>query len=223
MSKLVLIRHGESKANKNNVFTGWSDSPLTKKGIQQALEAGEIIKRSEIDFDIVYTSFLQRSILTSYIIQEKIGQAWVPLIKNWRLNERHYGALRGLNKSKVAEKIGKKQVHLWRRSYEKVPPLLKRPDKDWRYDKFGISEPLGESAKMSWLRIKPLWNDEICESLKNNKNVLIVAHGSSIRVIIKYLDKISDSNFISLEVPNGRPILYEFGKKFNILSKNILH
>ncbi|WP_439425608.1 2,3-bisphosphoglycerate-dependent phosphoglycerate mutase [Oenococcus alcoholitolerans] len=222
MSKLVLIRHGQSTANRDNIFTGWSDAPLTKEGLNQAHQAGKKLAALNIDFDIVYTSMLQRAILTSYIVMDEIDQSWLPIIKNWRLNERHYGALRGLNKAQTALKYGKDQVHIWRRSYSAVPPLLKKPDHYRRYWRIGIKEPLGESAKMSWERVKPFWEDQIAAALRDSKNVLLVAHGSSIRVLLKYLDHISDEDFMSVEVANGRPIVYDFDENLEIRSKTTL-
>ncbi|OIL15950.1 phosphoglycerate mutase, partial [Oenococcus oeni] len=161
MSKLVLIRHGESTANHDNIFTGWTDVPLTEKGISQAHVAGKQLAHSGIDFDIVYTSMLQRAIVTSYIILNEINQAWLPIVKSWRLNERHYGALRGLNKAETAQKYGDTQVREWRRSYTTVPPLLGHEESSERYLKLGIKEPLGESAEMSWKRVQPFWEDQI--------------------------------------------------------------
>ncbi|QAS69846.1 2,3-diphosphoglycerate-dependent phosphoglycerate mutase [Oenococcus sicerae] len=222
MSKLVLIRHGESTANRDNIFTGWSDVPLTEKGLAQAHVAGKQLLHSAIDFDIVYTSVLQRAIISSYIILDEIGQAWLPLVKSWRLNERHYGALRGLNKAATAKKYGDHQVKEWRRSYTTVPPLLKTTESSRAYQAFAVTEPLGESAEMSWQRVKPLWEDKIAPQLRDEKNVLIVAHGSSIRVLLKFLDKISDDDFMKVEVGNGEPIIYHFDQHLQLLSKTNL-
>ncbi len=222
MSKLVLIRHGESTANHDNIFTGWTDVPLTEKGISQAHVAGKQLSHSGIDFDIVYTSMLQRAIVTSYIILNEINQAWLPIVKSWRLNERHYGALRGLNKAETAQKYGDTQVREWRRSYTTVPPLLGHEESSERYLKPGIKEPLGESAEMSWKRVQPFWEDQIAKQLRSEKNVLLVAHGSSIRVLLKFLDRISDDNFMKVEVGNGEPIIYNFDQQLKVISKSNL-
>ncbi|AVI93596.1 phosphoglyceromutase 1 [Oenococcus oeni] len=222
MSKLVLIRHGESTANRDNIFTGWTDVPLTEKGISQAHVAGKQLAHSGIDFDIVYTSMLQRAIVTSYIILNEINQAWLPIVKSWRLNERHYGALRGLNKAETAQKYGDTQVREWRRSYTTVPPLLGHEESSERYLKLGIKEPLGESAEMSWKRVQPFWEDQIAKQLRSEKNVLLVAHGSSIRVLLKFLDRISDDNFMKVEVGNGEPIIYNFDQQLKVISKSNL-
>ncbi|MHA5173277.1 2,3-bisphosphoglycerate-dependent phosphoglycerate mutase [Oenococcus oeni] len=222
MSKLVLIRHGESTANHDNIFTGWTDVPLTEKGISQAHIAGKQLSHSGIDFDIVYTSMLQRAIVTSYIILNEINQAWLPIVKSWRLNERHYGALRGLNKAETAQKYGDTQVREWRRSYTTVPPLLGHEESSERYLKLGIKVPLGESAEMSWKRVQPFWEDQIAKQLRSEKNVLLVAHGSSIRVLLKFLDRISDDNFMKVEVGNGEPIIYNFDQQLKVISKSNL-
>lgn len=222
MSKLVLIRHGQSTANRDNVFTGWSDAPLTDKGIAQAHIAGRELAESDTQFDIVLTSVLQRAIVTSYIVMDEIHQPWLPIIKSWRLNERHYGALKGLNKAKTAKKYGDQQVREWRRSYTLVPPLLQHPDQDRRYRASAVIEPLGESAEMSWQRVKPFWEDQIAANLRASKNVLLVAHGSSIRVLLKFLDRVNDADFMNVEVGNGEPIVYDFDNQLHILSKTNL-
>ncbi|MHC9532238.1 2,3-bisphosphoglycerate-dependent phosphoglycerate mutase [Dellaglioa sp. BT-FLS60] len=223
MVELVLVRHGESLANKNNEYTGWSDVPLTTKGINEAKAAGVIIRDTGIHFSQVHTSVLKRAIITSNIIMEETNQLWLPIQKNWRLNERHYGALRGLNKEDTKRNYGVEQVAQWRRSYTSVPPSLSVPDSDRRYSyQLERSLPTAESLKMAFERILPYWQDVIAPELRQGKNQLVVAHGSTLRALIKYLENISDSDIDGVEVPNGEPILYTLNDDLTIKSKQIL-
>ncbi len=222
MPILVIMRHGESQANRDNIFTGWSDVNLTEKGVKQAHQAGKIIAKTGIQFDDLHTSFLKRAIITSNIVLDEIHQNFIPEHKSWRLNERHYGALRGQNKKVVEDRVGHKQIKIWRRSFKTVPPLLDRRDHDRRYDDIGVKEPLGESLEMAYHRMMPYWEDSIAPRLLNNKNQLIVAHGSTLRALIKYLDQVSDDGISKVEVPNGKPIKYKFDPKLNIISKEYI-
>ena len=215
MKQLVLIRHGESAWNLENRFTGWADVDLTPKGAEQALAAGENLKKAGYEFDIAYTSVLRRAIRTLWNVQDTMDLMWIPVVHSWRLNERHYGALTGLNKAETAAKYGDEQVHIWRRSYDVRPPLLeiddeRNPKNDTRYSKLNASEiPLGECLKDNVERVLPLWNESIAPALKANKRVLLVAHGNSIRSLIKYLDQMSDEAIMEVNVPNGVPLVYE--------------
>jgi len=213
VAKLVLVRHGESTANRDNEFTGWTDVPLTAKGKTQAHQVGQVLSRYQLTFDNVYTSYLQRAIITAYIIMDEMQQAWVPINKTWRLNERHYGALRGLNKDSAREKYGVNQVALWRRSYTAIPPLLEQVNPNRRYS-VNI-EPRGESLKMASDRLIPYWTSNILPKLKAGQNVLMVAHGSTLRALIKYIEDISDDDIDGLEIGNGEPILYEYDTNFS--------
>lgn len=224
MVKLVLLRHGQSIANKKNEYTGWSDVPLTPLGESQAHAAGRLLKQEQIEFSDVHTSVLVRVIKTANIVLEEIDQLWIPQHKTWRLNERHYGALRGLNKDYTREKYGKKQVALWRRSYYSVPPELEKFDGDRRYAHLSTDLlPLSESLEMASARILPYWNDEIAPRLKAGKNQLVVAHGSSLRALLKYLERISDQGIDGVEVYNGEPIVYTLDDKtLDIIDKKVL-
>lgn len=212
-AKLVLVRHGESTANRDNEFTGWTDVPLTLKGVRQANRVGEVLKRHGLQFDVSFTSFLKRAIITDNIILEEIEQLWLPLHKAWQLNERHYGALRGLNKDYARQQYGANKVALWRRSYKATPPLLEHVIPDRRYPE-GL-EPRGESLKMASDRLVPYWHSEILPQIQQGKNVLIVAHGSSLRALVKYIEHISDEDIDGLEIDNGEPILYEYEERFS--------
>jgi 2,3-bisphosphoglycerate-dependent phosphoglycerate mutase len=215
MKQLVLIRHGESTWNLENRFTGWADVDLTPKGTQQALAAGESLRKSGYEFDIAYTSVLRRAIRTLWHVQDTMDLMWLPVVHSWRLNERHYGALTGLNKAETATKYGDEQVHIWRRSYNIRPPLLetadeRNPKNDLRYSKLNSSDmPLGECLKDNVARVLPLWNESIAPALKAGKRILLVAHGNSIRSLIKYLDQMSDEAIMEVNVPNGIPLVYE--------------
>ncbi|OGU39619.1 MAG: phosphoglyceromutase [Ignavibacteria bacterium GWB2_35_12] len=215
MKKLVLIRHGESVWNKENRFTGWIDVDLSDKGEEEAWEAARLLKEEGYTFDIVYTSVLKRAIRTMWIILDGLDLMWVPFIKSWRLNERHYGALQGLNKTETAKKYGEEQVLLWRRSYDTPPPHLSKDDemypaKDPRYQE--LSEdvlPLGECLKDTYYRFIPFWHDAIAPSVKAGKRVLVVAHGNSLRALVKYLDNMSEDEIINYNIPTGIPLIYE--------------
>jgi len=215
MKQLVLIRHGESAWNLENRFTGWADVDLTPKGAEQALAAGQSLKKAGYEFDIAYTSVLRRAIRTLWHIQDAMDLMWIPVVHSWRLNERHYGALTGLNKAETAAKYGDEQVHIWRRSYDVRPPLLEADDErnlknDGRYSKLNAADiPLGECLKDNVERVLPLWNESIAPALKANKRVLLVAHGNSIRSLIKYIDEMSDEAIMEVNVPNGIPLVYE--------------
>jgi 2,3-bisphosphoglycerate-dependent phosphoglycerate mutase len=215
MKQLVLIRHGESTWNLENRFTGWADVDLTPKGAEQAMSAGESLNKAGYEFDVAYTSVLRRAIRTLWHIQDAMDLMWLPVVHSWRLNERHYGALTGLNKSETAAKYGDEQVHIWRRSYDVRPPLLEpsnelHPKNDQRYSKLNAADiPLGECLKDNVERVLPLWNESIAPALKAGKRVLIVAHGNSIRSLIKYLDQMSDKAIMEVNVPNGIPLIYE--------------
>lgn len=215
MKQLVLIRHGESAWNLENRFTGWADVDLTPKGTAQALAAGENLRKAGYEFDVAYTSVLRRAIRTLWHVQDTMDLMWLPVVHSWRLNERHYGALTGLNKAETAQQYGDAQVHIWRRSYDIRPPLLEKddernPQNDPRYAKLNDSDiPLGECLKDNVERVLPLWNESIAPALKAGKRVLLVAHGNSIRSLIKYLDQVSDKDIMEINVPNGIPLVYE--------------
>jgi 2,3-bisphosphoglycerate-dependent phosphoglycerate mutase len=215
MLTLVLVRHGESEWNKENRFTGWTDVDLSEKGISEAIEGGKALKKAGFTFDIAYTSVLKRAIRTLNFVLDELDLQWIPVQKEWRLNERHYGALQGLNKAETAAKYGEEQVHVWRRSYDVRPPALSSdddrfPGKDRRYSGLKPSElPLTECLKDTVERFTPLWLDSIAPDLKTGKKVLIAAHGNSLRALVKYLDKIGDGEITELNIPTGIPLVYE--------------
>jgi 2,3-bisphosphoglycerate-dependent phosphoglycerate mutase len=211
--KLVLIRHGESIWNKENRFTGWTDVDLSEKGIKEAMEAGKLLKKEGYDFDIAYTSVLKRAIRTLHLALDEMDRLWLSVYKTWRLNERHYGALQGLNKAETAAKYGEEQVHIWRRSYDVLPPLLdptdeRHPSKDPRY--LGQKDlPLGEALLHTVNRMLPYWNETIAPQVKAGKRVLIAAHGNSLRALVKHLDQLSEEQIMELNIPTGIPLVYE--------------
>ncbi len=215
MKKLVLLRHGESTWNKENRFTGWTDVWLTDKGMQEALEAGKLLRKEGFVFDVAFTSVLKRAIKTLWIVLEEMDQMWIPVQNHWRLNERHYGALQGLNKAETAEKHGMDQVKIWRRSYDIPPPALTRdddryPGKDLRYA--GVSPddlPLTESLKDTVARFLPYWKETVAPVVRSEKRVIIAAHGNSIRALVKYLDNVSEADIVGLNIPTGIPLVYE--------------
>jgi 2,3-bisphosphoglycerate-dependent phosphoglycerate mutase len=215
MYKLVLLRHGESEWNRENRFTGWTDVDLSEKGIAEAHTAAQQLKEHGFDFDIAYTSLLKRAIKTLWITLEGIDRMWIPVINDWRLNERHYGALQGLNKKETVEKHGEAQVHIWRRSYDIPPPSLELsdprfPGNDPRYVALGASAtPRTESLKDTVNRFMPLWNSDIVPVIKTGKRVIIAAHGNSLRALVKHLDNISDNDIAELNIPTGIPLVYE--------------
>ena len=222
MTLLVLVRHGQSQANLDNRFTGWSDSPLTKRGYAQGIAVGKALKQTGISFSGVHTSYMQRAIITADLILEQIGQDYLPIKKTWRLNERHYGALSGLNKAEVKEEVGEEKLHEWRRGYTAVPPQLKERQHERRYDRLGVKVPLAESLQMTQERLLPYWEDSVAPALLAGKNQLVVAHGSSLRALIKYLEQIPDDEIDKVEVPNGQPIIYELDGQLNIVEKRII-
>ena len=215
MHRLVLQRHGESIWNKENLFTGWTDVDLSEKGTEEAKKAGRILKEKGYSFDTAYTSVLKRAIRTLWLTLDEMDLMWLPVIKNWRLNERHYGALQGLNKAETAAKYGEEQVHTWRRSYDLPPPPLEKTDKrypgsDPRYKNLSEKElPLTECLKDTVERFLPYWHEELAPAIKSGKNILITAHGNSLRALVKYLDEISDQDIPGLNIPTGLPLVYE--------------
>jgi 2,3-bisphosphoglycerate-dependent phosphoglycerate mutase len=215
MKKLVLMRHGESAWNLDNRFTGWTDIDLTEKGIQEAINAGRLLKQERLDFDLAYTSLLTRAIRTLWIAQEELDRRWIPVIKHWRLNERHYGALQGLNKAETAAKFGDEQVLAWRRSYDVPPPALapdddRHPSKDLRYASMLPEElPLTECLKDTVDRVVPYWQMEIAPQIRASRRVIIAAHGNSLRALIKHLDHVSDEKIVGLNIPTAVPLVYE--------------
>ena len=213
MYKLVLIRHGESTWNLENRFTGWTDVDLTPTGVSQAMSAGKLLKAEGWDFDLCYTSVLKRAILTLWFTLDEMDRTWLPVVKDYRLNERHYGGLQGLNKADMAKQYGDEQVLIWRRSYDTPPPALEATDprcerNDRRYPSPDVV-PLTECLKDTVARVLPAWNDSIAPSIKAGQRVLIAAHGNSIRALIKYLDGISDQDIVGVNIPNGIPLVYE--------------
>lgn len=222
MVDLVIVRHGESQANRDNIFTGWTDVPLTSKGIDQGIAVGKELNQLGIQFADAHTSYMERAIVTTDLILNEIDQLYIPIHKTWRLNERHYGALSGRNKSKVKEEVGAKQLHQWRRGFKDVPPKLTQRQHERRYDRLGVKMPLSESLEMTQQRLLPYWQDQIAPRLLDGKNQLIVAHGSSLRALIKYLDQIPDDQIDKVEVPNGKPIWYRFDDHLNILQKTFI-
>ncbi len=215
MYKVVLLRHGESTWNKENRFTGWTDVDLSDKGKEEAKKAGEVLKAEGYSFDIAYTSVLKRAIRTLWIVLDEMDLMWIPVIRNWRLNERHYGALQGLNKAETAKKYGEEQVKIWRRSYDIQPPALDKsdpryPGHDPRYKELSESElPLTECLKDTVNRFVPYWEGTIAPMVKTGKKVLITAHGNSLRALVKYLDNIPDNEIVELNIPTGIPLVYE--------------
>ncbi len=228
MKKIVLIRHGESVWNKENLFTGWMDVTLSEKGLEEAKKAGQVLKKEGYKFDKAHTSLLTRAIKTLNIALEEMGELWVEVVKAWELNERHYGSLQGLNKSQTAEKYGEDQVKIWRRSYDTPPPALEEDDdraasKDRRYaniDKNNL--PLTECLKDTVARVIPYWENVILKDLKEGKNIIIAAHGNSLRALVKYLDNISDEDIVELNIPTGMPLVYELDDNYKATNKYYL-
>ena len=215
MYKLVLIRHGESTWNLENRFTGWTDVDLTPTGVEQAQQAGRLLKAEGYDFDIAYTSVLKRAIRTLHLALDEMDRLWLPTVKHWRLNERHYGALQGLNKAETAQKHGDEQVLIWRRSYDTPPPALEPTDPrsergDPRYARLQPGEvPLTECLKDTVARVLPFWNESMAPAILAGKRIVVSAHGNSIRALVKYLDNISETDIVELNIPNGIPLVYE--------------
>lgn len=216
MKKLVLLRHGESVWNKENLFTGWTDVGLSEKGNQEAVEAGRILRSEGYVFDVAYTSVLKRAIKTLWITLEEMDLMWIPVHNHWRLNERHYGALQGLNKVEMADKFGSEQVHLWRRSYDVRPPALdpedeRSPARDPRYASLDPKDiPLAECLKDTVARVLPYWHETIAPAVKSGQRLIVTAHGNSMRALVKYLDHIPDDEIVGLNIPTGVPLIYEF-------------
>lgn len=213
--KLVMIRHGESEWNKANLFTGWTDVDLSETGHKEAEQGGKLLKEEGYTFDVAYTSYLKRAIHTCNHVLKELDEEWIPVIKTWKLNERHYGALQGLNKAETSEKYGEAQVKLWRRSYDVQPPALeeaddRNPANQPAYKNENKAElPLTECLKDTVARVVPYWNEEIAPAIKSGKSVLIAAHGNSLRALVKYLDDISDDDIAGLNIPTGVPLVYE--------------
>ena len=215
MYKLVLIRHGESTWNLENRFTGWTDVALTPTGVEQAKQAGRLIKQAGLDFDVAYTSVLKRAVWTLWHCLDQMDRTWLPVVHEWRLNERHYGALQGLNKADMAKQYGDEQVLIWRRSYDTPPPALEASDprserSDIRYAKLKDGDvPLTECLKDTVARVMPFWNDSVAPAILSGQRLVIAAHGNSIRALVKYLDNIGDNDIVGVNIPNGIPLVYE--------------
>lgn len=215
MYKIVLLRHGESEWNKANLFTGWTDIDLTEKGWAEAKSSGVLLKEEGFTFDIAYTSVLKRAIRTLWIVMDEMDLMWIPVVRDWRLNERHYGALQGLNKAETAEKYGAEQVKIWRRSYNTRPPALEKndprfPGHDPRYANLRPEElPATECLKDTVARFLPMWHEVIAPKIKEGKKIIITAHGNSLRALVKYLDHVSEEDIVSLNIPTGVPLIYE--------------
>ena len=224
--KLVLCRHGQSDWNLKNLFTGWKAVDLTDKGSQEAIDAGRLLTELGYDFDLAFTSVLKRAIRTLWLMLDEMDRMWIPVIRDWRLNERHYGALQGLNKGETAAKYGDEQVHIWRRSYDIPPPELesddaRHPSHDARYA--GIDNlPGTESLATTLERVLPCWEDTIAPELRAGKNVLIAAHGNSLRALVKMLDKVSDEEITGFNIPTGIPLAYELDDDLNPTSREFL-
>lgn len=222
--KLVLIRHGESQWNLENKFTGWKDVDLSPKGVEEAKAGGKALREKGLVFDVAYTSYLKRAIKTLNYVLEELDELYIPIYKSWRLNERHYGALQGLNKAETAKKYGDDQVLIWRRSFDVAPPAIDKsseyyPKSDRRYADLTDEEaPLGESLKDTIERVLPYWHSDISKSLKEGKNVIVAAHGNSLRALIKYLLNISDEDILKLNLTTGKPLIFEIDENLNVVS-----
>ena len=226
--KLVLIRHGESEWNKANLFTGWTDVELSEKGQEEAKEAGRTLKAAGYDFDVCYTSYLKRAIHTLNFALDEMDRAWLPVHKSYKLNERHYGALQGLNKSETAEKYGEDQVKIWRRSFNVQPPMLEADDprnpalqEQYRNEK-GEKLPLAESLEDTIARVVPYFENVIAKDMKEGKRVLVTAHGNSIRALVKYFENLSEDEILEVNIPTGVPLVYEFDDNMNFVKKEYL-
>jgi 2,3-bisphosphoglycerate-dependent phosphoglycerate mutase len=225
-SNLVLCRHGQSDWNLKNLFTGWTDVDLTEQGINEAIGAGRTLADLDVDFDIAFTSVLKRAIRTLWLMLDEMDRMWIPVTRDWRLNERHYGALQGLNKAETAAKYGEEQVHIWRRSYDISPPQLdiddeRHPSHDARYS--GIDDlPATESLATTLARVLPCWSDLIAPELRAGRNVLIAAHGNSLRALVKMIDEVSDEEITGFNIPTGIPLAYELDDDLKPLSREFL-
>jgi 2,3-bisphosphoglycerate-dependent phosphoglycerate mutase len=228
MKKVVLLRHGESTWNKENRFTGWTDVDLSEKGRAEAREAGAVLKAGGYAFDVAYTSVLKRAIRTLWMTLDELDLMWIPVHRSWRLNERHYGALQGLNKAETAAKFGEAQVKIWRRSYDVPPPKLEPDDErfpghDPRYKSLTTAElPLTECLKDTVARFLPLWHETIAPAIRSGQNVLIAAHGNSLRALVKYLDNVSEAAIVELNIPTGMPLVYELDDDLKPLNRYYL-
>ena len=226
--RLVIIRHGESEWNKLNLFTGWSDVDLSPEGKKEAILAGKALKEEEIDFDVCYTSYLKRAIHTLNLVLEEMNRDWLPVVKSYKLNERYYGALQGLNKAETAKKYGEKQVKIWRRSFSVRPPVLdetsnQNPKKQVQYSGINRHElPLCESLEDTINRVVPYFNNVIKKDMLSGKRVLIVAHGNSIRSLVKYFENLSEEEILEVNIPTGIPLVYEFDDDFRVIEKHYL-
>jgi 2,3-bisphosphoglycerate-dependent phosphoglycerate mutase len=215
MYKLVLVRHGESAWNKENRFTGWTDVDLSEQGVQEAREGGRVLKAEGYTFDLAHTSVLKRAIRTLWLVLDEMDLMWIPVTRDWRLNERHYGALQGLNKSETAAKFGEDQVKIWRRSYDVPPPVLEKtdpryPGNDPRYAGLSAKElPLTECLKDTVARVLPWWHECLAPQIRAGKRVLVAAHGNSLRALVKYLDNVSEDAIVNLNIPTAMPLVYE--------------
>ncbi len=227
-TKLVLLRHGQSQWNLENRFTGWVDVDITEQGRAEAIEAGRLLKAEGLQFDLAFTSVLKRAIRTLWLTLDELDQMWIPVERSWRLNERHYGDLQGLNKSEMAQKFGDAQVTLWRRSFDVPPPTMdaknpNHPRFDRRYAHLDPHLlPGTESLKITLDRVLPYWDDRIVPQVRAGKTVLIAAHGNSLRALVKYLDNISDQDIVSLNIPTGVPLVYELGEDLEVLDRRYL-
>ena len=228
MNRLVLLRHGESTWNRENRFTGWTDVDLTEKGIDEARQAGRALREAGLGFDVAYTSLQKRAIRTLWLVLDEMDLMWIPVHRCWRLNERHYGALQGLNKAETAAKFGDEQVLKWRRSYDEPPPPVDESDErypggDPRYRGLAKSDlPRSECLKDTVARVLPYWNEVIAPDVRNGKRVIIAAHGNSLRALVKYLDGISDSAIVGLNIPTGVPLIYELDAQLKPLRSEYL-
>jgi 2,3-bisphosphoglycerate-dependent phosphoglycerate mutase len=226
MPKLVLIRHGQSQWNLENRFTGWWDVDLSEQGVEEAIEAGELMKESGLDFDVCFTSYLTRAIKTLDIALDRMDRLWLPVRKHWRLNERHYGSLTGLDKQEMREKVGDEQVRIWRRSFDIPPPPLEsgRPydvTGDRRYA--NVEVPVAESLKDTIERVLPYWNEAIAPALKSGERVLVSAHGNSIRALVKHLSNLGDDEIAGVEIPTGQPLVYELDDELELRERYYLN
>jgi 2,3-bisphosphoglycerate-dependent phosphoglycerate mutase len=228
MYKLVLVRHGESTWNLENRFTGWTDVALTDTGVRQAREAGRLLREAGFEFDIAYTSVLKRAIWTLWHCLDSMDRSWLPIVNDWRLNERHYGALQGLNKAETAKQYGDEQVLIWRRSYDTPPPALPADDArcerdDLRYAGLPARQvPLTECLKDTVARVLPFWHEVLAPAIRSGQRVVVAAHGNSMRALVKYLDGISDADIVGLNIPNGIPLVYELDAQLRPLRSGYL-
>lgn len=228
MNQLILVRHGESLWNKENRFTGWMDVDLSDKGRVEAQQAGKTLKAEGFEFDVCYCSVLKRALRTLWIAQEEMDRLWLPVIKSWRLNERHYGALTGLNKAETAARHGEEQVKIWRRSYDTPPPPMSKDDpghpvRDTKYKKINPAElPSAESLKDTVARVLPLWNSEISGRISKGEKILISAHGNSIRALVQHLEKLTPAEIMEVNIPTGIPLLYELSSDMKVIRKQYL-